>query len=85
MTNLVPKSRLEQSSENNMAKLTYEDISEVKSIGFGHKMIRNIGQKQPMEMVLLIILICNKGEEKPWDKDESFERELVTPRDCPRR
>ena len=48
-------------------------------------MIRNIGQKQPMEMVLLIILICNKGEEKPWDKDESFERELVTPRDCPRR
>lgn len=48
-------------------------------------MIRYIGQKQPMEMVLLIILICNKGDEKPWDKDESFEHELVTPRDCPRR
>ena len=47
MTNLVPKSRPEQSTENNMAKLTYEDISEVKSIGFGHKMIRYIGQKQP--------------------------------------
>lgn len=50
MTNLVPKSTAEQSSEKNMAKSTYEDISEVKSIGFGHKAIRYIGQKQPMEV-----------------------------------
>ena len=84
MTNLVPKSRPEQSSEKNMAKLTYEDISEVKSIGFGHKMIRYTGHKHLMEMILLIILICNKGDEKPWDKDELFEHELVKPRDCTR-
>lgn len=57
----------------------------MKITGFGHKMIRYIGQKHPMEMVLSIILICNKGDEKPWDREESFEHELGTPRDCPRR
>lgn len=47
ITNLVQKARPEQGGEKSMAKFTYEDISEVKSIGSGHTMIRYIAQKQP--------------------------------------